>query len=404
MRLTMLVTGAVAALVLGAVIFGCGAEVEPSSPWAITDLGPANSVSGINQRGQVIGDAPGGDFIRAFVWQDGKLTVLPSLDEVSVAAAANDHGLIVGNSHPNLNYPDSQAVGWRNGEISTLRTLGGTHSSASAVNERDQIVGDSSVGGSGITGDVRAVLWQKGDVIDLGVSPVRVSTPDGDAWGGPTDINEHGQVVGSVPDVRIRSDEDYDYFERAFLWQRGKVTMLSSAEQGSGRRLCDGVAVAINDGGQIVGRCNGHAFLWQDGTMTDLGTLPGRRASSATAINERGRVVGTSQNGYETMHAFLWQNGTMTDLGTLGGASSEAVAVNVVDQVVGSAAIEATTEDGYPILHAFVWQDGKMTDLGTLPGGTSSSAVSVNDKGQIVGMSDTEAGERHAVLWTLRSG
>ena len=231
MRRMLLLVGAVVAVV--AVTSGCGSEDEPaSSPWAITDLGPASTVSGIDQLGQVIGMVPGA---RAFVSRRaGKLTVLPSLDEVSVAAAVNDDGLIVGNSHPNLNYPDYTAVVWRNGAISSLRTLGGTDGSASAVNERGQVVGESSVKGSGIVGDVRAVLWQKsGAVVDLGVGPVRVETPDGDAWGGATDINERGQVVGFVPDVRIRSDDDYDYFERAFLWQRGKVTILSTGDQGS---------------------------------------------------------------------------------------------------------------------------------------------------------------------------
>ena len=45
-----------------------------------------------------------------------------------------------------------------------------------------------------------------------------------------------------------------------------------------------------------------------------------------------------------------------------------------------------------------------MTDLGTLPGGTNRSADTINDESQIVGMSVAETGERHAVLWPLRSG
>ncbi len=40
-----------------------------------------------------------------------------------------------------------------------------------------------------------------------------------------------------------------------------------------------------------------------------------------------------------------------------------------------------------------------MTDLGTL-GGSNSLAYGVNLAGQVVGYSETAAGEQHAFLWT----
>ena len=74
-------------------------------------------------------------------------------------------------------------------------------------------------------------------------------------------------------------------------------------------------ASAINDRGQVVGEGKNasgawHAFLWQNGTMTDLGTLGGKK-SAATSINERGEIVGTSTTRSGQTHAFLWQDGTM---------------------------------------------------------------------------------------------
>src|SRR5260370_3367630 len=41
-----------------------------------------------------------------------------------------------------------------------------------------------------------------------------------------------------------------------------------------------------------------HAFKWQDGVVTDLGTLPGaENCSVAESSNARGEIAGTSENG-----------------------------------------------------------------------------------------------------------
>ena len=53
------------------------------------------------------------------------------------------------------------------------------------------------------------------------------------------------------------------------------------------------------------------------GMMTDLGTLPGDYSSFGSGINDKGQVVGSSCDQRGTCRAFLWQNGTMTDLNLL---------------------------------------------------------------------------------------
>src|SRR5437899_360015 len=83
--------------------------------------------------------------------------------------------------------------------------------------------------------------------------------------------------------------------------------------------------------------------------ITDLGTLGRRyRDSGASAINERGQVVGDSATASGKQHAFLWQNGKMTDLGTLGRAytDSGAVAINDRGQVVGTSFTATVTQTG----------------------------------------------------------
>jgi probable HAF family extracellular repeat protein len=69
--------------------------------------------------------------------------------------------------------------------------------------------------------------------------------------------------------------------------------------------------------------------------MTDLGSLGGTY-KTALSINNLGQVVSFSQTSDGTQRAFFWQNGTMTDLGTLGGnISSKAAGINDTGQIVG---------------------------------------------------------------------
>src|SRR5271167_3908564 len=116
-----------------------------------------------------------------------------------------------------------------------------------------------------------------------------------------------------------------------------------------------------------------HAFRWQQGVLTDLGALPGVNSSNASGINERGWVVGVSENGvfdptlnFPAAHAVLWTDRQMIDLGTLGGYESNAIYVNDGGQVVGFAT--NTIPDPFSFLgaqtHTFIWQDGVMRDLG----------------------------------------
>jgi probable HAF family extracellular repeat protein len=159
---------------------------------------------------------------------------------------------------------------------------------------------------------------------------------------------------------------------------------------------------AINASGAVVGtstRPDGkqHAFLWEHGVMTDLGTLPGDDASIAHAISDAGQVVGESfraGDGYGTSRAFLWQKGVMVDLGTLPGTTwSSAHAINARGQVVGTSGTGWLESDR----RAFLWQDGHMIPLETW--GLGSFAGGINAAGQIVGAAETATGEWHAAVW-----
>jgi probable HAF family extracellular repeat protein len=76
-------------------------------------------------------------------------------------------------------------------------------------------------------------------------------------------------------------------------------------------------------------------------------------------------------------------------------AGAEALAVNDSGVVVG----KATSPTSGTGEHAAAWANGVVTDLGTLKG--TSVAYAVNNRGVIVGVSDTNsASANHAVLWS----
>lgn len=166
----------------------------------------------------------------------------------------------------------------------------------------------------------------------------------------------------------------------------------------------------------MVGAANtttaNHAYLYQNGTMTDLGTLGGRD-SVAYGINNAGQAVGTSNiAGHDTDitydHAFLYQNGRMTDLGTLGDDSSYALGINNSGQVVGNTSALGgfiwTAKDGMQALESLVDPSSGVQDstLGGNPidqGGQLIASNPINDAGQIVAVAGI-AGTQRAVPLT----
>ena len=215
-------------------------------------------------------------------------------------------------------------------------------------------------------------------------------------------INASGQVVGDM-------GGSGGAINRAFLYSNGAMSDLGTLPGGT---VYGSIATSINASGQVVGSSTGsftvanvgnqHAFLYSNGVMSDLGALPGSNYngttdSGATAINTSGQVVGASYTASGNLHAFLYSNGTMSDIGTLPGGYDTSVAngINASGQVVGYDN-NVSGQD-----HAFLYNNGVMSDLGTLPGGHSSVANGINASGQVVGESDiTILGYSHAFLYS----
>ena len=136
--------------------------------------------------------------------------------------------------------------------------------------------------------------------------------------------------------------------------------------------------------------------------QTDL-CSPAREECAAGGINASGQIVGWVQPSADVQHAALWDDGQMTDLGTLGGDWALADAIDDRGQVVGT----STTAPGQTSFgsgtHAFIWYGGDLIDLNTTiqPAATRSLTVAngINAVGQIVGWAGLyEEGTQAVVL------
>jgi probable HAF family extracellular repeat protein len=391
----------------------------------------------------------------AFRWEDGvqsNLGVLPQNPKVGAQAPCfncpwssfafwmADNGFVAGQTlhnaiDPLTNAPASLAVVWKDGKIVNLGTLGGHESGAASVNRRGDVVGaalnvtpeafpsrvpysDFFIYGYGTQS--RAFLWRNGRMRDLGT----LGGPDSAALF----VNEQGQVAGSSDVDSLQNPVTGGPTVHPFLWEHGRMHDLIADAP---RRMFGGtygIAAWLNERGQVLGTMNlrgdttWHSFLWDQGVVTDLGTLGGI-ITTAQWLNEAGHVVGKSDvreictacppdNQKQLHHPFLWRDGRMTDLGLLyADTGGTAYSVNERDQVVGVTTVCARVESNDScqgaVYNAFLWEKGSMVDLQTLllPGSgitlsnrTGRGAYNINDRGEIAGEGLLPNGDARAVL------
>jgi probable HAF family extracellular repeat protein len=227
-----------------------------------------------------------------------------------------------------------------------------------------------------------AVAASRYHVTDLGVANTPISS-------GVTAMNDFGFAVGEqVMDDRLR----------CVVFEYGRVVRLPSASNES----C--TVNDINDAGIVVGASalvgdtsTLHAFSYQYGTKTDLGTYPGYPFSEAIAINNRNQIVGNSSNG-ETNRVFVYFNGLFKQIPMSPGAVNiYASAINDRGDVTG------TAQDPHDDVHAFLYSAGVSRDLGTLANNvpnSQSEGLAVNLKGDVAGWSSGVGFFQHATLFT----
>ncbi len=304
--------------------------------------------------------------------------------------------------------------------VTHLPSLDGTSSGGNGINDPGDVAGSSNLPGDQIA---HASLWRNGSLIDLGTlgGP---GTNSNVAWPG---LNNRGMLVG-IAETDELGGENWPcrfFFPSStghqclgFVWENGEMSALPTWPGGT-----NGFATGVNNRGQVVGwaengiedpTCNPpvvHQFraaIWdtRTGEMRELPPLPGDSTSAATAINQRGQVVGISGQcsnavgGFSAQHAVVWgRDGRPVEIGNLGGeAWHTPMDINERGDIVGFGNPATVPGDAFGVV-AFLWtRRGGIENLGTLPGHGSSQALGINNRGQVVGLSSGPGGNR-AVLW-----
>jgi probable HAF family extracellular repeat protein len=287
-----------------------------SAQWVYqaVDLGIAgrNSVAkDINNVGQVVGyaDAFAGPFLVSYatLWNGTTATTLGTLTNpeyrLSRATGINDAGKVVG-WETDGTFSNYSPIAWNGAVPTTLASSG----FGSGINNAGQVVGSSQLGGSG--SPETATLWNGSTPTYLG------------GLGGPYStaiaINDGAQIVGQAALANGRGD-------RAVLWDGTVATDLGAPLGGSssGARGINNAGLIV--GYSYVSDGSGpRAVAWNGSTATQLGSLFGDVYSDAYGVNNSGQIVGVSALAdRSSTRATLWNGTVAIDLNEAFGKGPE---------------------------------------------------------------------------------
>jgi probable HAF family extracellular repeat protein len=110
--------------------------------------------------------------------------------------------------------------------------------------------------------------------------------------------------------------------------------------------------------------------------------------STASTINNRGDIAGGSTTSTDPVVAWLIGKRSTTTIGSFGGPAVVAYGANDRGDVVGQSDTAAVEANGLEYVSQAFWaRGGVVTNIGTLPGFNNSQAYAVNNGGTIIGWS-----------------
>lgn len=205
-------------------------------------------------------------------------------------------------------------------------------------------------------------------------------------------LNNRGVVIGEAADDIGPSGHFY-----RFTWTQARGM----------RHLPDvpSRVWGINDQGQVVGDMTTPDGIQRavrfepGGAITPLGPLPSG-VSAVRAIANTGVSGGYADDGSGTLRATLWDaRGRLIDLGTLGGNTAGTSFVNERGEAAGTSYDATNTRE-----LGFFWSRA----TGMVPTGTANAGIrtvsGLNDRGEVVGDTGTEAGASTAYQWSRARG
>jgi uncharacterized protein (TIGR03437 family) len=340
--------------------------------YTIQDLGslpnlPSCTGTAISQAGLVTGycNAAGGSIVfgvdtHAFLYSKGVLTDLGAVNQPAVPTGVNDSGVVVG-GYVDINLETGIAVSpflYQNGAIQPFAGIPAATLPLGLTNSGQSAATQITAGGQNIfvsshafqittAGTSTALSPSSGSqAVAFGISP-------SGAWISGGSGSAVGQQLGS---------------QTPTLWNNGTAQALPLVPNFTYASM-----TGVNDSGMAAGmaftyhfpdlqdkNATGHAVLYNNGAMTDLGTLVNDACSAALGINNSGTIVGYSSGQVPDVtlmfgplleaasgssHAFVYMNGTMYDLNRqlVSGAGwqlTSAIAINNAGQIVGTGLIQ----------------------------------------------------------------
>ena len=224
------------------------------------------------------------------------------------AHGINENGQVVGSFLETANRLDSRGFLYDNGQFTTINVPGATTTFGLGINDRSQIVGQFIRPTSGPPvgfPEINGYLFDKGTF-------ATISEPRGqDAGPILHGINNKGQIVGEI-------DTGFGFLRE----KNGQITMIGDVQSRITR------AFDINNRGQIVGTSQNHGFLLdKNGSLATI-EIPGARRTDALGINDLGQIVGSFLDANNQEHGFLSQNGNFTTVDVPGATFTTVTGIN----------------------------------------------------------------------------